>query len=163
MIYETLGGEKVGGLVNDTLYMKLIKSYSMNPMSPSWPLMLRNVYLLGSGAEIKPQDSFIDIFTGQTPPRYGEQGLAFLQIFGLDDDGDNQVDSLYVDFTRGLIFFPSLEPFNRPYNKIGDIFDLLERNEHMYLEDDPARMSADENRKYRIVARFNPVPDNEIK
>jgi len=163
VIYETVGGEKVGEIKDDTLRMKLIKSATMNPQNPAWPLMLRNVYPFGGGSQISPQTFSVDIFTNETPPRYDEGGQTFLQLFGLDNDGDNKVDRIYVDFTRGLIFFPSLEPFSRPYNSDDKLIGLLDKNRRMYVEDDPSRLNTLEFQKYQLIIRYSRAEGSATK
>jgi len=154
-IYTEQGGKQVGSSDGDTLRLKLIKTALMSPEHPSWNLMLRNVYSFGSGSQISQQTFAIDIFTNQTPPRYDEGGRTFLDIFGLDNDADTKVDRIYIDFQHGLIFFPSLEPFNKPYDEEGKQFNLLTRNQQMYVEDDPSRLNTLEHQKYNIVVRYN--------
>jgi len=155
IIYETEGGEKVGGVFNDTLRLKMIKSSNMTAQNPVWPFMLRNVYSFGGGSAVNAQSFSIEIFTNESPPRYDEGGLTFLSIFGLDNDEDTKLDRIYVDFARGLIFFPSLEPFNKPYNNKEELFTLLERNSRMYTEDDPSRLNTLEHQKYQMLLRYS--------
>jgi len=155
VIYQTADGQQVGEIRNDTLQMKMIKSATMNPQNPVWPLMLRNVYTFGGGTAINPQSFSVEIFTNESPPRYDEGGLNFLEILGLDNDGDTKIDRIYVDFQRGLIFFPALEPFNKPYDTDNILFGLLERNQRMYIEDDPSRLNTLEHQKYQIVAHYS--------
>lgn len=155
IIYETEGGEEIGGMFNDTLRMKMIKSSSMTSQNPAWPFMLRNVYSFGGGSAVNAQSFSIDIFTNESPPRYDEGELTFMTIFGLDNDEDTKLDRIYVDFTRGLIFFPSLEPFSKPYNNKEELFDLLVKNRRMYIEDDPSRLNTLEHQKYQMLLRYN--------
>lgn len=156
-MYTEQGGTQVGSIDagGDTLRLKLIKSSMMNPENPAWNLMMRNVYSFGSGTAISPQSFSVDIFSNNTPPRYDEGGRTFLDIFGLDNDADTKVDRIYVDFTRGLIFFPSIEPFYQPYDEDNNLFDLLTKNRQMYVEDDPSRLNSLEHQRYNILVRYN--------
>ena len=154
VIYNTQDGGQVGSIVGDTLHMKLIKSSNMTAQNPAWPYMLRNVYSFGGGSAVNANTFKIDIFTNESPPRYDESGKTFLEIFGLDNDADTKLDRIYVDFTRGLIFFPSLEPFNRPYTTGDSLFGLSNRNRTMYIEDDPSRLNTLEHQKYQMLLRF---------
>ena len=107
VIYQEEGGTKVGEVVGDTLYLKMIKSATMTSDDPTWPLMLKNVYRFGQSYGTIDQTNFgIEIVTNHTPPKESQNGIPFLQVFGLDNDGDNKVDPQYVDYERGLIFFP---------------------------------------------------------
>jgi len=155
VIYTEQGGKQIGSSDGDTLKLKMIKTGLMNPDHPTWPLMMRNVYSFGSGTQISQTSFTIDIFTNHTPPAFDEGGRTFLDIFGLDNDADTKVDRIYIDFTHGLIFFPSLEPFNRPYDEDGNLFGLLERNQQMYVEDDPSRLNTLEHQKYNVIVRYN--------
>ncbi len=139
----------------DTLRLMLIKTATMNSQSPAWALMLRNVYSFGGGTRVSAQTFSVELFTNQTPPAYDEGGLSFMEIFGLDNDGDTKIDRVYVDFNRGLIFFPALEPFNQPYNQDDQPVSLITRNQRMYIEDDPSRLNTLEHQKYQMLVRYS--------
>ncbi|HUU29754.1 MAG TPA: hypothetical protein VM123_18270 [archaeon] len=153
VIYETVGGARVGEIRNDTLRMKLIESATMSPYQLAGhgcPSMLRNVYSFG---EVDPliydiSNINVRIFARDDPSRYEEGGRAFSQIFGLDRDGDGRLDPDNVDYARGLIFFPMLEPFNLPFDSSGNLFNLSDRNSLIYNENDPERLL--ESHKYTI-------------
>ncbi|MEA1996406.1 MAG: hypothetical protein U9N45_02155, partial [Gemmatimonadota bacterium] len=159
VIFETAGGQKVGSIENDTLHMMQVKNSTMvstdNYQSSVWPLMMRNVYSFGGGSSINPASFSVEIFTNESPPRYDEGGLTFLEIFGLDNDDDTKVDRIYVDFARGLIFFPSLKPFYKPYDNEEKLYGLVERNYRMYVEDDPSRLNNLEFQKYRLIFHYS--------
>jgi hypothetical protein len=155
VIFQTESGDSVGRIENDTLHMMMVKGSAMNNQHPAWPRMMRNVYTFGGGGAISLPSFEIDIFTNETPPRYDEGGLTFLELFGLDNDGDTKIDRIYIDNLRGLIFFPSLEPFNRPYNEDEGLIGLNERNQRMYVEDDPSRLNTLEHQKYQMVLRYS--------
>ncbi|MBN2288125.1 MAG: cell surface protein SprA [Candidatus Glassbacteria bacterium] len=164
VIYQQLDGNWVGSAgtrPSDTLQLKLIKPDLLNTEHAAWPLMLRNVYSFGGYGAINQTNFSIDIFTNQTPPRYDEydskegKTRTFLEIFGLDNDGDTKVDPAYIDFTRGLVFFPSLEPFRQPYNNENESFALLTKNRLMYTEDAIERLNTREYQKYNIILRYN--------
>ena len=163
VIYQTVDGDNIGTINQDTLHMKLIKSSNMTSNNPAWPYMLRNVYSFGGGTAINANTFDIDIFTNENPPRYDEGGQTFMEIFGLDNDADTKLDRVYIDFTRGLVFFPSLEPFNRPYNEEGQPFGLLTRNSPMYTEDDPSRLNTLEHQKYQMILRYSRAEGAEAR
>ncbi len=155
VIYQTDGGDSVGRIENDTLHMMMVKGSNMNNQNPAWSRMLRNVYTFGGGGAISLSSFDIDIFTNETPARYDEGGLTFLELLGLDNDGDTKIDRIYIDNNRGLIFFPSLEPFNLPYNDENKPVSLNVRNRRMYTEDDPSRLNTLEYQKYQMVLRYS--------
>jgi len=161
VIYQQADGTRVGSAgtgPGDTLKLKLIKPgllYSKPVAHAAWPLMLRNVYSFGGYGAINQANFSIDIFTNQIPPRYDEGERTFLEIFGLDNDGDTRVDPVYIDFRRGLVFFPSFEPFRMPYDKENKPSFLIKRNSLMYVEDDISRLNSREFQKYNIIIRYN--------
>ncbi len=155
VVYQQNGTQVGSARPGDTLQLKLIKPPSLTSQHPAWPLMLRNVYSFGGYGAINQANFSIDIFTNQTPPRYDEENLTFLQIFGLDNNDDTKVDLNYIDFRRGLVFFPSFEPFRLPYNEDNEPFYLYNRNSLMYVEDDPSRLNTREYQDYNILIRYN--------
>jgi len=72
---------------------------------------LRNVYALGN-RNISPTDFELSIWkNGKQVYEGGPGTIPYVQIFGLDQDGDGRVDLDFVDFERGLIIFPDARPF----------------------------------------------------
>ncbi|MEA2063967.1 MAG: cell surface protein SprA, partial [Gemmatimonadota bacterium] len=155
VVYIQEDGTRVGTADGDTLQLKLIKPASLVSNHPAWTLMLRNVYSFGGYGAINQTNFSIEVFTNQTPPRYDESGWTFLEIFGLDNDGDTKVDLSYIDFKRGLVFLPSIKPFSKPYDMEDRLFPLAIRNRDMYTEDDPSRLNTREHQKYNILIRYN--------
>jgi Motility related/secretion protein len=162
VIYQKQNGDWVGDAgaqARDTLELKLIKPALLNTEHAAWPLMMRNIYQFGGYGAINQANFSIDIFTNQTPPRFDESSggetFTFLEIFGLDNDGDTKADQSYIDFSRGLVVFPSLRPFHQPYDKDDKLFDLYKENSQMYEEDDPSRLSTREYQQYNIIIRYN--------
>ena len=111
----------------------------------------RRVYNLGN-RNISPRDYQITIFRQgggegfETPD--GE--VPYLQIFGLDENGDGIVDPEFIDFDRGLLIFPALRPFfiddpNNPYFQFRDQLN----NEAIYLENPRTTDQA-----YTIIADY---------
>ncbi|MCH8294149.1 hypothetical protein IH992_23965 [Candidatus Poribacteria bacterium] len=96
----------------------------------------RRVYHLGN-RNINPRDYQIIIFRqGGSEAFDTENGaVPYIQIFGLDENGDGLVDPELIDFDRGLLIFPRLRPFviddpQSPYFKYRDQLN----NEAIYLE-----------------------------
>ncbi len=109
----SVGGEVVG----DSLTLKLIKPPHLTPESKTWAYELRNVYYLGSRSidtskfrlKIKrrvPSGVDVEMYNGRT----------YLSLLGLDNDRNGLIDldRSVVDAERGILIFPSPEPFNQP-------------------------------------------------
>ena len=135
--YEyTYGGKiyKVGEFSTDgitapqTLVLKLIKGTTLSPKLPTWNLMMKNIYSLGSGKLDK--NNFVlnvlyqDDKTGNSINYIPEGNLAnkvLLQVLNLDNLNsqlDQQpdgffdfIDGVTVMIDRGKIIFPEIEPF----------------------------------------------------
>jgi len=122
--------DTVGTLVPSNLednIFKLLKPKNPQPTDSTWKLMWRNVYSL------KATNISRDGFEGRlTFPSEEEDGkrvesadyldkgvIPFIQIFGLDWYGveagsnrpDGQIDEVFIDFERGELTFPDLNPF----------------------------------------------------
>ena len=119
----------------DPIRLKLIKDTylqgQLQPTSPTWGLMFKNVYSLGAG-NIDPisleveivQDKGADLILTHNP----ESGRSYSNILGIDkEDGENQAveggdgkidlrDAL-IDDVRGELFLPFHLPF--AYDNIG--------------------------------------------
>ena len=72
----------------------------------------RRVYSLGN-RNISPRDYRITIVRqgGGESFDIGNAEIPYIQIFGLDQNGDGSVDPEFIDFDRGLLTFPDLRPF----------------------------------------------------
>jgi cell surface protein SprA len=135
--YEyTLGGQvfKVGEFSTDgitapqALVLKLIKGTTLSPRLPTWKLMMKNIYSLGSG-KLDKKDFELNVLyqddkTGNSINYLPEGKLAdkiLLQVLGLDNlntQNDREpdgffdfIDGVTVMIDRGKIIFPVLEPF----------------------------------------------------
>ena len=141
--YEyTLNGKvyKVGEFSTDgitapqTLILKLIKGTTLTPKLPTWDLMMKNIYSLGSG-KLDRKDFQLNVLyqddkTGNSInylPEGKLQNKILLQIMGLDNlnsQSDRQPDG-YFDFIegvtvltdRGKVVFPVIEPFGNHLRK----------------------------------------------
>ena len=121
-----------------SLFVKLIKGTDISPQSPTWPLMMRNVYSLGTYN--LPQDQFrLNITyrddTVGTYMNYITEGkiknTLLLRVFALDrlnshkeaypDGVFDFLEGYTVQSAYGRIIFPVLEPFGSHLRKqIGD-------------------------------------------
>jgi cell surface protein SprA len=112
----------------DALYLKMLKGTNFTPYSPSWPLMMKNVYAIGA-YQVNPDDFTFDILyqddkTGNAV-NYIPEGelnkkilLKLLNLDNLNSQNDPYPDGLFdfisgvtVNPSNGRVFFPLLEPF----------------------------------------------------
>ena len=142
--YEyTLAGQvfKVGEFSTDgiaapqTLILKLLKGTNLSPKLPTWKLMMKNIYSLGSG-KLDKKDFVLNVLynddkTGNSINYLPEGNLAdkiLLQVMGLDNLNsqlDTQSDGFFdfiegvtVMSDRGKIIFPFVEPFGSHLKKM---------------------------------------------
>jgi hypothetical protein len=97
--------------------LKLIQPERPMPGDRTWKLMWRNVYSL-EALNIQKEG-----FTGKIVESTGERrdtdndNKPYIELFGLDQTGfgasepDGVIDEVFLDFTRGELFFPDLQPF----------------------------------------------------
>ncbi len=95
-----------------------------------------HVYSLGN-RNINPRDFQLSIIRqGQSETFQTDAGrVPYIEIFGLDRNGDGNVDSQFVDYDRGILRFPEFRPFEisdpgHPYYKYRDAIN----NPAIYLE-----------------------------
>ncbi len=161
--YITEDGDTIGAIPADTsqpMRLKLIR-----PLLPSievgthrdsvlWFLQLRNVYQLYPETEASDiVDLQVTIYrdsAGVLLP--GENGKTYLEILGLDPDGDGVVNETVIrdgqpitvlDRARGLLFFPDPLPFARA--------DLNAPDSVIYFKD---QLQFNEGTRYRLVVRY---------
>jgi hypothetical protein len=130
---------------------------------------LRNVYALGN-RNISPSDFELSIWkNGKQVYEGGSSTVPYVQIFGLDQDGDGRVDLDFVDFERGLIIFPDARPFalddpSHPFASLADELanpaiyaDNLSSNAQLYtLQAEYSYRSEDYN-----IGALNIIPGSE--
>ena len=95
-----------------------------------------HVYSLGN-RNINPRDFQLSIIRqGQSETFQTDAGrVPYIEIFGLDRNGDGNVDAQFVDYDRGILRFPDFRPFEirdpgHPYHKYRDALN----NPAIYLE-----------------------------
>ena len=118
----TVGSGIAPGDTVGTLKLKMIKPQSPHPNHPTWDLMFKNVYYLGTtkinreGFEIKLVNERL------TPPSHLDPlGFPYLRYFGLDslsetgasipDDIIDMDNPNIVNMMTGELMFPALLPF----------------------------------------------------
>jgi len=112
-----------GVSLNDsTLSLKMIKPQSPHPNHPTWDLMFKNVYYLGT-TNINQEGFAVRIVNDRlTPPSDRDPlGIPYLNQFGLDslnENGSRQPDEIIdmnnpniVNLIAGELHFPALLPF----------------------------------------------------
>jgi len=137
----TFNGEtfQVGEFTNDgisgdtTLIVKLLKSTEVNTKLPTWDLMMKNIYSIGS-FNVQQEGFELNIMYQDpevgTPANYLKEGITnivkgvpLLKVFNLDNlnyNNDPQPDGRFdfingvtINTSNGRIFFPVLEPFGQ--------------------------------------------------
>ena len=186
----TLNGQvyKVGEFSTDgiaapqALILKLLKGTTLSPKYPTWNLMMKNIYSLGSG-RLESRDFQLNILyeddkTGNSinylpEGKTGDQAL--LQVLGLDNlnsqldhmpDGYfDFIDGVTVNVNRGKIIFPVTEPFGSYLrSKIGD--DLI-ADKYVFQElydstQTVARQIAEKN-KFKMAGQYSSQGGSEIR
>lgn len=166
----------------DALILKLIKGTTLSPRIPTWKLMMKNIYNIGSG-RIEPKNFKVDILyqddrSGNAVsylPGTPLDGKVLLQALGLDQLNsqlDRQPDGLF-DFVDGItvmadkgrIIFPMLEPFGRHLLKY--ITDPEQINKYVFTElydstQTVARQMAEKN-KFLLSGQFTSASGSEIR
>ncbi len=119
----------------NALYLKMLKGTNFTPYSPSWKLMMKNVYAIGA-YQVTPDDFILEVLyqddkTGNAI-NYIPEGdlnkkilLKLLNLDNLNSQNDPYSDGLFdfisgvtVNPSNGRIFFPILEPFGSDLEKI---------------------------------------------
>lgn len=111
-----------------TLFVKMLRSTTQSPAMPTWDLMMKNVYNIGS-YNLSPEDFVLDILyqndKAGTKVNYLPVGdinnKILLSVLNLDrlnsqldaipDGRFDYVEGATVQSTKGRIIFPVLEPF----------------------------------------------------
>ena len=130
--YRSVGGQQFGETRGDTLKLKLIKAQDARATFPTWNLEWKNVYQIASsfsrGRKFDRETIEIQILK-ETPgrePQASQDGKSYLQVFGLDEHGQDQgsppdrridADYLGLDELQGLLILPDLSPFNPEHSE----------------------------------------------
>jgi cell surface protein SprA len=181
--YEyTVAGQvfKVGEFSTDgitapqALILKLIKGTTLSPKLPTWNLMMKNIYSLGSG-KLDKKDFVLNVLyqddkSGNSVNYIPEGSLAnkiLLQVMGLDNLNsqlDRQpdgffdfIDGITVMVNRGKIIFPEIEPFGSHLKKM--IGDPTLASKYVFQElydstQTSARQMAEKN-KFKLTGQYS--------
>ncbi len=189
--YEyTLNGQvyKVGEFSTDgimapqTLALKLIKGTTLSPKYPTWNLMMKNIYSLGSG-RLERNDFQLNVLyeddkTGNSInylPEGKTANKVLLQVMGLDNLNSQQdresdgyfdfIDGVTVIASKGKIVFPVTEPFGSYLRtQIGDklIADKYVFQELYDSTQTIARQMAEKN-KFKMTGQYSSESGSEIR
>jgi cell surface protein SprA len=189
--YEyTIAGQvfKVGEFSTDgitapqTLILKLLKGTTLSPKLPTWDLMMKNIYSLGSG-QLERKDFEMNVLyqddnTGNSINYLPEGKLAdkiLLQVMGLDNLNSQQdrepdgyfdfIDDITVKIARGKIIFPTIEPFGSHLKKM--IADPKLESKYVFQElydstQTVARQMAEKN-KFKLTGQYSSQSGSEIR
>ena len=165
-----------------TLLLKLLKGTTLSPKYPTWDLMMKNIYSLGSG-KLESTDFQLNVLyeddkTGNSINYLPEGKLAnkiLLQVLGLDNlnsqldwESDGYfdfIDGITVLVSKGKIIFPVLEPFGSYLrNQIGNttIADKYVFQELYDSTQTVARQMAEKN-KFKMAGTYSSESGSEIK
>lgn len=189
--YEyTLNGQvyKVGEFSTDgvaapkTLILKLLKGTTLSPKYPTWNLMMKNIYSLGSG-KIESSNFQLNVLyeddkTGNSINYLPEGSLSnkiLLQVLGLDNLNSqlDRVSDGYFDFidgvtvmvSKGKIIFPVVEPFGSYLKK--QINNATVASKYIFQElydstQTVARQMAEKN-KFKMSGQYTSESGSEIR
>ncbi|MDQ1332297.1 MAG: Cell surface protein SprA, partial [Bacteroidota bacterium] len=186
----TLNGQvyKVGEFSTDgitapqTLILKLLKGTTLTSKLPTWALMMKNIYSLGSG-KLERTDFTLHVLyqddkTGNSInylPEGKLQDQILLQVMGLDNlnsqldrepDGSfDFIDGITVMVDRGKIVFPVIEPFGNHLKKM--INDPVVAARYIFQElydstQTVARQMAEKN-KFKMEGTYSSESGSEIR
>ena len=153
------GTDTVGRLTGDTLLLRLVKPSSPRMDSNAthadtvlWLMELKNVYQVGYG-DITPGSFQLTIYRDSSGVFLnGERGKTYLQLLGLDPDGDGRLnptvringrDVTVFDENRGYLFFPDPLPFISDSLSVKDSVIYFKKN-----------LQPDEGRIYALEIRY---------
>lgn len=188
--YEyTMGGQtfKVGELSTDgvtapdALILKLLKGTNLSPRLPTWNLMMKNIYSIGS-FQIDRKEFNLNVLyqndqTGTAVNYIPEGNIAnvpLLNVLNLDNLNTNNdpgadgmfdfIEGITINSGNGRIIFPILEPFGSDLGKkIGDPA-IAEKYLYQELYDSTltkARQVAEKN-KFRLAGTYQSRSGSEI-
>ncbi len=143
--YITEKNETIGGYQyyqDSLLVIKLLKAHRYDRRSKTWPLTMRNIYTL---AARNVQLANVRIFRDEpdVDRETDENGKTFLQLTGLDPDGDGKVGYPQFIPSLGYLIFPYPEPFAKTSLTIPDTI--------IYRKD---ALLPGEGKLYYIVAEY---------
>ncbi len=149
---DTIGG----GSIRDSLILCLLKPEVSDSLSRVWDLQLRNCYQLPQG-DIKidtlriflynPQGQHCDYEIDSLNPYFGQK---FLELLGLDPNGDSRIEYPQFESKTGIIRFPDDKPFAA---------NVLSVKNPLIYRLDPDILPPGVGRKYFLVVSYYTVTE----
>lgn len=179
---------QVGEFANDTessgaVFVKLLKPVSLSPYSPTWNLMMKNIYSLGYGIyeiqkerfrmDIAYQSDSTGIYLNYLPENgIGDwQLLSLMNLDRLNGRGDPYPDGIFdfldgytVDTENGNIIFPVVEPFGSHLRQIIGNDAVADRYVFQELYDSTLTVARQipERNKFRMSGEYRGSSGSEI-
>jgi cell surface protein SprA len=170
-----------------SLILKLLKGTNQTPTLPTWDLMMKNIYSIGS-SRLNKEEFILDVLyqndkTGNAInyiPGGAIDGAILLSVLNLDNLNsqlDPQPDGVFdfveqitVSATKGRIIFPMLEPFGSYLRKkiengiaenkaVADQFVF----EELYTQTQTVAKQTAEKNKYLMRGSFKSSSSSEIR
>jgi hypothetical protein len=146
----TIGGDSL----QDSLVLKLLKPQTPDSRSLTWDYEQRNVYSLRQADVSLSSLRLFRDEPGAADVEYEDAGAnsgrKFLELLGLDPNGDGRVEYPEFESKTGLIRFPGARPF--------DTSALSERDPVIYQQDQP--LGIGEGVKYYMVAEYSSAAES---
>ncbi|MFA6127617.1 MAG: cell surface protein SprA [Bacteroidales bacterium] len=186
-------GEFSGEVNKDTqsdapsLILKLLKGTNQTPLLPTWDLMMKNIYSIGS-SRLNKEEFVLDVLyqndkTGNAInyiPEGAINGSLLLSVLNLDklnsqldpqpDGIFDFVDQVTVNATKGRIIFPVLEPFGSYLRKkieggIADNKAIADKYvfEELYTQTQTVAKQTAEKNKFLMRGSFKSSSSSEIR
>lgn len=167
---------------DQSLYVKMLKSTTIDPRKPIWRLMMKNVYSLGAyqvqKSNFKLNIKYLSDTTGTLInylPIEGLNNQSILQLMGLDRIDSNQesnpdgffdfIEGYTIQPSTGKIFFPVAEPFGAHLERKINNPAIAEKYVYKELYDSTlvvARQFADKN-KFIISGEYQASSGSQIR
>ncbi|MDQ3049643.1 MAG: cell surface protein SprA [Bacteroidota bacterium] len=168
------------------LFVKLLKSTNINPKLPTWDLMMKNIYSIGS-FQVQSQNFRMNVIYNDNsdglkkinylpvpPSETNLSGVPILQVLGLDRvDGRNDpypdgvfdfIDGITINSNTGRIIFPVREPFGS-FLRSKFIDNALANNfayEPLYDSTRTAAQQLPELNRFTLVGSYQSSSSSEI-
>ena len=167
---------------SESLYVKMLKSTTVDPKMPIWRLMMKNVYSLGAyqvqKQNFKLRIKYLSDTTGTLIdylPIPSMSNIPLLQVMNLDRIDSNEqsnpdgffdfIEGYTITSSNGKIFFPVAEPFGKHLEeKINDPV-LAQKYVYKELYDSTlviARQFADKN-KFVLTGSYQASSGSQIR
>ncbi|MDE6496812.1 MAG: cell surface protein SprA, partial [Duncaniella sp.] len=167
---------------DQSLYVKMLKSTTVNPRVPMWDLMMKNVYSLGAyqvqKSNFRLNIKYLSDTTGTEInylPVAGISNMPLLQVMNLDRIDSNEasnpdgffdfIEGYTIQSSSGKIIFPVVEPFGSHLaEKIGNP-EIARQYVYQELYDSTlivARQFSDKN-KFVLTGKYQASNGSQIR